>query len=831
MKRSLNPLLLSLITVLFAFFQNIFSQTTGIHGKGKISGKVIDSTNELPIEYVSIGLLRDNSNIEINGSTTDSNGNFTINNIPDGCYNIALYFMGYKNGAYSDIEISKVNRDIHLGNIRMVGSECILAKVSTKTKANTVEYTVDKIVYNAENDITSQGGSAIDILRKVPQVSVDINGNVELQGKSNIRFLINGKPSSIFGNSLADALAAIPVSQIKSIEAITSPGAKYDAQGTGGIINIILKDNKLKGFDGNVALNAGTRFETGTLNLNFRNNNLGINTFFSGNAQLNSHTPNSQDRTSIDINAHSTTHLLQQGYTDFKRHGLNVGIGFDWSISKRNTLTGSVTSNLLGNQSLNELNQQQLTMDYSGSILLEKNGYRNSTNHSSVTSVDLNLNYRKGFKKKGEELIIALITSNSQLNSNYRQVQIYSGAAKPYNGTVSNNLGTDNNLNFSIDYILPVSEHFSVEMGVKHVQQHIVSVTDIGFLQPQTELFQHDTLQSNRLKYIMKINAAYVSSAFTLFKRLDVRVGARTEYTGIAIDFPNTHMPSYKIVVPSVILSRKFKKNRLMKMAYTRRIERPDYSSLNPFANLSDPHNISKGNPGLHYEISDNVEIGYSKTFTNGGNLYLGLNEWINTFEMRRITTFYPTYNIGDSTYTNVSVSIRRNIDAGYNSGGNISFAYPITKTLNMRGNFSAVHRYIFSSMYFGNMDLGFVYRGTINISLRLPRDFIIEAFGNYTSTVKSVQGLNPQYISYFIACRKQFWNKKASIGLTATNPFNRYIKQVTTLSTDNYSSYSVRKLPYRYFGISFTCKLGKLEFKKKKDEGRNDFINNPPPY
>jgi outer membrane receptor protein involved in Fe transport len=145
---------------------------------------------------------------------------------------------------------------------------------------------VDKIVFNAANDVTSQNGAAIDVLRKVPQVTVDADGNVELQGNANIRFLINGKPSSIFGNSLADALASIPASQIKSIEVVSSPGAKYDAQGTGGIINIVLKDNKVRGINGSINATGGTLFETGSLNLNYKNNNFSMNAFFSGNAQL-----------------------------------------------------------------------------------------------------------------------------------------------------------------------------------------------------------------------------------------------------------------------------------------------------------------------------------------------------------------------------------------------------------------------------------------------------------------------------------------------------------------------------------------------------------------
>ena len=163
-----------------------------------------------------------------------------------------------------------------------------------------IENKIDKIVFNAERDLTSQGGVATDVLKKVPQVSVDVDGNVELSGSSSIQFLINGKPSTVFGSNITDVLQSIPASQIKSIEVITNPGAKYDAQGLGGIINIILKENRAKGINGNLSLNGGTINENGSFNFNARKNNIGFNAFVSGESRLSTNTPNSSDRLSVD---------------------------------------------------------------------------------------------------------------------------------------------------------------------------------------------------------------------------------------------------------------------------------------------------------------------------------------------------------------------------------------------------------------------------------------------------------------------------------------------------------------------------------------------------
>jgi hypothetical protein len=237
---------------------------------GTISGKVFDKSTNQPLEYATISVINKQSGKTITGTVADSKGAFVISNIPFDTYQVNIEFIGYEKTTLDNIILKSDKRSVSLGTVSLSSSIHNLESVTVIGDKPVVENRIDKIVYNVSNDITSQGGAAIDVLKKVPQVTVDIDGNVELQGNSNIRFLINGKPSSVFGNSLADALASIPASQIKSVEAITNPGAKYDSQGTGGIINIILYDNKMQGVNGNINLSAGSRLENGSLNLNIR---------------------------------------------------------------------------------------------------------------------------------------------------------------------------------------------------------------------------------------------------------------------------------------------------------------------------------------------------------------------------------------------------------------------------------------------------------------------------------------------------------------------------------------------------------------------------------
>ena len=793
----------------------------------KITGRVMDAATQKPVEYASIAITDKRSKI-VNGSVTDAKGQFEVLNVQAGIYSISIDFIGYKVYKMDSVEITDTKRSFSLYTIQLSPSKETLNAVTVTSKAPIIENKIDKIVYNVANDVTSQGGVALDVLKKVPQVTVDIDGNVELQGNASIRFLINGKPSSVFGNNLADALSSIPASQIKSIEAITSPGAKYDAQGTGGIINIILKDSKVQGYNGSINIGAGTRLENGSVNLNVRHNNFGINAFFSGNAQLTSHTPFSQDRTSKDTAAKRTTHLVQDGYSNFERNGYQSGMGFDWAISKNDNLSGSLGYNHFSNRNKGFTIQDQLTQDISGNTVSDISNFRNSDSRSGTHSTDWSLNYKKKFKKEGQELDVQFNTSAGKPNSNYLQIQTYKGQAIPYTGRTSNNPGSDKEANLSLDYSHPVNDHFMIETGLKTVWQTIYSVADVLTLNPANNQYAKDPAQSYTLNYDRKIYAAYLSGSFSINKILNIKTGLRLEHTDTKIDFPGTSIPSYNTVVPSVILSHNFGDGKTLKLAYSHRIERPDYREINPFLNLSDPYNISTGNPLLQPEIGDNFELGFNRSFDNGGSIYVSLVSRFNSHDIKPYTTFYPNFKIGDSVYTNVSVSTRLNIGLENRSGISISGSLPLTKSLNLRTNIFISNRHVVNQLNANSTTDGLDGRINLNATYQLPRNLVLEGFANYNTSVNNIQGKQPQFFAYTFAFRKFFLNKKASIGFTATNPFNQYIPQVTTVTTQNYSSYNIRSVPYRSFGISFSYKFGKLEFKKIKEDD-NNYQNNPP--
>jgi ferric enterobactin receptor len=793
----------------------------------KLSGKIFDKAVNQPLEYATISVIDRSSGKTVNGTIADAKGSFVISDLPLATYKISIGFIGYENIVIDSVTLSNANKAVSLGTVYLNPSTHSLQNVTITGDKPIVESKIDKIVYNAANDITSQGGAAIDVLKKVPQVTVDVDGNVELQGNANIRFLINGKPSSVFGSSLADALASIPASQIKSIEAITNPGAKYDSQGTGGIINIILQDNKMTGVNGNVNVTAGSRLENASVNLNMRHNNFGVNAYFGGNAQLKSQVPSTQERVTTDTINKVITALSQDGIGEFQRQGFHSGIGFDWAISKHDNITGSLGYNRFGNHSTGVINLEELIRDFSDSTLEDIKSVRNSENRSRFSSFDWSLDYRKKFRKEGQELDILYNASHGDPYGNYSQTQSYIDQTTPYMGQSSSNPGTDDETELSVDYTHPVSENFKIETGAKSTFQKLHSISDVSVYSPLSDIFVTDPLQSYNSKYDLNVYAGYLSASFKLLRFFDVKSGVRYEYTTVTLDNANTSVPSYGTTVPTVVVSHNLSKTQSVKLAYSKRIERPGYRELNPFMNLSDPYNITTGNPYLKPEIANNFELGYNMGFKKGGNVYVSLIERINTQDVKQMTIFYPEYVIGDSTYTNVSVTTSQNIGKEYNSGLSASGSYPVTSHLNLRGNIMITHRYLVTELGSGNMSTGFRSRFNVNATYQLPKDLVFELFGMYSSPAQGIQGKIPQFFIYNFAFRKLFWDKKGSLGFTATNPFNKYINQVTTIETPDYASKYIRKMPFRSFGISFTYKFGKLEFKKGKQEDENNYLNN----
>lgn len=783
--------------------------------KGTITGKVVDAATKVPVDYATISLYKQGATSPFDGTTTDPKGNFKISNVSPGDYKVTIDFLGYTKQTIDHVIVSPAEKIASMGTINLAPVRNQLKEVNITAAAPTVENKIDKLVYNPANDLTAQGGVALDVLQKVPMVTVDINGNVELMGNTNIQFLINGKPSTIFGSSITDALQAIPASQIKNIEVITNPGAKYQASGTGGIINIILKDSKVQGVNGSVNLNAGTRLENGSFNINARKGNFGVNAFFSGNGNLSSTTPSSASRLSYNKTRDTATQLYQNGASAFKRSGYRSGLSFNWDLTKRDQLVAAFNFNHFGNNSSGYINNDQHTFATLNNFNVDTMSVNNSTSSFSANSFDLSLAYKKTFAKKDQELDVLYNSSYGSNTVDYTQEQDYTNVIHAPLGTLGNNPGKDRETDIQIDYTQPLSKDFAFETGARATIEDINNTITTDTLGAGGYSF--NPRQSYGFHFNRKIFAYYLSTTFSLFNNfIDGKAGLRYEYTNSTSDFPNTIIPSYGILAPSFVISHKLDKTQAIKFSYSYRLERPDYRSLNPFYNISDPHNISTGNPSLKPELGHNFELGYNKSFNKGPNVYVAAFYRYNTNDLQSFTTFYDSLSIGNSVYRNVFLTQRYNIGRETTEGVNLYASLPVGK-LTFRTNMFFADRITDNP---GSPQVsGFAYRINLNTSYEFANNLAAEAFINYRSSQKGIQGTNPAFLFYNFAVRKQFMNKKASIGLTAANPFNEYVRLSSTTFGPNFNQTSLREIPLRSFGISLTYKFGKLDFKKDRDQ------------
>ena len=806
------------------FFLLLFSAgaiaQNNTNNDNKISGKIIDAVTKQPVDFATVSIYRQGSKSPFNGTSTDPKGNFKIENLAPGDYFLTVDFIGYKQQKIEHVIVNNTVKNLSLGNISLAPSQSQLKEVNITAAAPAVENKIDKLVYNPANDLTAQGGAALDVLKKVPMVSVDLDGNVELMGNANIRFLINGKPSSIFGASLADALQSIPASQIKTIEVITSPGAKYDAEGTGGIINIVLKDNKVQGVNGNLNLSAGTRFENGSFNLNVKKGDFGVNAFFSSNAQLNTTTLTTSSRTTYSNTRDTTTQLNQSGSSVFKRSGYQSGISFNWDISKKDQLTASFNFNHFGNNSHGAISQNQTTSVNLPSSAVDTMSINNSTSHFSASSADWSLAYKKTFDKKDQELDVLYHSSFGSNTNYYTQELDYTNVIYQPSGSIGNNPGTDRETDVSIDYTQPVTDNFTIETGAKATIEDLSNTVTTQTL--TDSVYLPNPFQSYSFEYKRSIYAYYVSTNFSAFHNfLDVKGGLRYEYTVSASDFPNTTIPSYGILAPSFVFSHKLNKTETIKLSYSYRLQRPDYRILNPFYNISDPHNISTGDPELKPELGHNFELGYNKSFDKGSNIYIAAFYRYNTEDIQQFTTVDSVLKIGNITYTNVALTQQFNLGKEDNVGINLYGSVPITSRLTIRSNMFFAYRTSYNPG-FQTTD-GYMYRINMNASYDFGHDFAAEMFGNYRSSQRTIQGTNPGFYFYNLAVRKQFMNKKMSLGITAANPFNHYVDLNANTYGQNFTLNSGRQIPLQSVGIIFSYKFGKLEFKKEREPKDNN--------
>ncbi|RZJ63377.1 MAG: TonB-dependent receptor [Flavobacterium sp.] len=809
MKKALFFFLLCFGT--FSTFAQNFGAQSSI--KGRISGTVTDSIAKIPVEYASVSLYKDEQPAPVAGVVTETDGSFKLDGIAPGKYKLVISFIGYADKT-KFIETTGAKPDLDLGNISVSANATSLNEVVVQANNGLVANKIDKIVYNVEKDVTAAGGSASDVLQKVPMVSVDINGNVSVRGDANVRILINGKPTGATSANVADVLKTIPADQIKNIEVVTSPSAKYDAEGSAGIINIITKQKNTSGISGSVSGGVGTRQNNLNANVNYNKNRFSLSANLGGNNGW----PQDADFSSRQTIDNGTVNTLQttDGENRVRRLGINGSItaGYEFNAfhNLRSTFRvndGEWKSDGMSTNVFTDLNNAANNSSYTGET------------HSKNTwgGFDWNLDYTRKFKKEGHEFTFSSQWSHSKNTTDY--VSLFSDF---YPNQSANNDAKNNEYTLQLDYTLPVSEKLKLEAGGKTILRRISS-NFVNMIPDADGDFIYDPVNSNLYDYDQDVFAGYAVGTITLPKDYTVMAGARIEQTNIKGDPTNalqTDIESfenkYTTFIPSVTLQKKLTDNASLKLSYTKRITRPSLNFLNPFINRSNIQAQTQGNPDLDPEISQTYELGYS-TFSQKRTINLSVYYRHISGLIEGIATPLEDES---GTITNY-----RNIGENNSFGMNFFGSVTLFKNLSLRGNFNAYTYKPNASGVFVDQqtqnDTYVQYSAFVSGNYNFKHDLVAEVLMIQNSRRRTLQGVNPAFNLMVFGVKKQFWNKTASIGLNITSPFRNGLEFKSESSGPGFTQQSSFNYPIRSFGLTFSYNFGKMSFSDAGKKGVNN--------
>ena len=793
-------------------------------GSGKISGVIMDAETNKPVEFANVALIDTKTDKTVDGTMCDENGKFTLNKIVEGTYSITVTFIGYESSTIGNLLIDKKS-DLNLGTLKLQTTAKVLNEVVVESQRQIVEEKVDRLVYNAENDATTKGGDATDVLKRVPMLSVDMDGNVSMRGSANILVLINNKPSSIMAASVADALKQIPADQIKTVEVITSPSAKYDAEGSGGIINIITKKNTLQGLTLNVDAGAGNRGANLGLNGAYRAKKMGFTLGGFGRANYNISGRFENVQQTLD-SLEDLTWTTTQQEADTRSRGLfgNYTLGWDYDINKYNSIVASARIGARNNTSY----QDGFTTFVFDETNPGERTIQDVETENLNNSIDLNLTYTHTYEKPQREL--SFLGNYSRNNGTNNFVTDFSELRNVPTASSTKNLNDSYNeeMTAQVDYQTPIAENQILEIGGKDIMRKAFSeFTSYGDPEGDgTYIPSGNTTLSNNLNYDQNILAGYMSYTLTTKSAISVKAGARYEYTTITA-YSQTEddidIPEYGAFVPSVNISKRLKSGKTVKAAFNRRIQRPSLRFLNPNVQYGNQYDISYGNPNLDPEYSNNFELSYS-TFVKATNI--------------NISAFWRNTNNGIQSIRSVVVDSVRRVATTYDNigqedaiGVNI-FANSTVGKLMLNGGVDVYYQMLDNNLPTSDPDFelysasneGLVATGRVFGSYNFSKGWGLQFFGMYRGRQIQLQGTQGGMGFYGMGVRKEFANKKGSIGFAGENFFATQMKIKSNVESPLVMRENLNVIRNLGFRVNISYRIGKMSMEGPK---RRRSINN----
>ena len=801
-------LLVLLIIPFFSLSQNRGSGNGSYKGSGKdnskdyikgnISGKIVDSKTGKILEYANISLTNINWDKIIEGTISDAKGRFSMNKIRTGSYQISVSYLGYEIQSVN-FKLTKKKPDIKLADILLVANNEMLSEVKITEQKPIFESKIDKIVYNAENDMNEGLNDATDVLRKAPLLTVDLEGEVSLRGSKNIKFLVNGKASTFFSSDIATALQMIPADEIKSVEIITSPGAKYDGEGDAGIVNIITKRKVIDGYKSTINGSFGNRMNKQSVNLSLGKGRFGISARGSARYSWPRKGESKFGRRSwdeIDLNGDTTglSTLNQESKTFGNWVGIGGSINMYYDINAYNSIMSDIRFGSRG--SFNEKN----TITNNNDTINYKSFLETS---SESKNIEWSTDYTKTFANDDErEFNISL-----QIGGDLGDDNIYSSREEINQYSTYND---EKEIEFTLqtDYIHPFMEENKLELGAKLINRdrEVVSTT--------TSKINEVRQAQNIFNYNQQVLSTYISSDWSFNNDIGLKTGVRYEYTIINGDFKGNQ---YGNILPNITISKNFSKTKSLKLSYNNRILRPGIQNINPNIIKNDDYSTSEGNPELTPANAKQIEMGYNqfgRKYQGSYNLYI-----------KKTSDIIERYSRIDNGITKSSYeNIGSSTNYGFNYFGSLRF-----DKFNLRTGFNLYR-------YEGNGDINdqkisltssLLYSYNFGGSYNIGDYWKAECWGFFRSPNQTIQGSSTSFSMMSFGVKKEFKNKRGSLGIRIIEPFKDKKIFITDITGQNFTQISERILTFRSVGISFKYTFGKLNFKSssKKSSIKNDDV------
>lgn len=824
MKLICNKFLL-LFLILCTITVNLFAQ----EGAGRISGKLTDPTTNEGIPYASAIVFNSKTMAKVRGAQTDLNGNFVIENIPDGTYTFKASYIGFQTMVRDSVKITGATV-LNFGDIKMkVSKGNTISEVSVTAERASLQLGIDKKVFSVDQSLVSEGGSAADLLQNVPSVETDLDGNVSLRGSNGVKVLIDGKPSLIAGGNIAQILQSIPASSIESVELITNPSAKYDAEGQSGIINIVLKRNKKLGFNGSLALTAGNKDNyNGNTNLSFQNQ--AINIYGNYGYRYGSRYGGGYNNISYLNSTNPTAFANQDSDSESLDKSHNLKAGIDYYVTQKDILSFSGGFNIRDNNRSEILSINQF--DLSKNPVQLSN--RNNSNLGNGNSFDLNLDFIHKFKQPKEELTFNFgFSRGTNNNEQTYHTSIYNinGAAVNQVPMIQQNIndGNNRNLNFQADYTLPIGKAGKIEAGARNQVRKSESATMAFLFNPVSQAMDPNLNLTNDFNSTDRVSAAYINYQNQI-NSFGYQIGLRGEDASLDTKlgtYPSVGVVNfipgkiaYTRLYPSVYLTQKFSGENQVQLSYSRRVNRPRGWDTNPFLDVSDPFNYRQGNPTLKPEDVHAFELSYSKYFKIGS--FTGTGYFRQTNDVIQRVRTEPDNN-------GITLTTPQNLTRSTASGIELISRINMSKVWNFTANANLYKNNITGVPAFGIVEnSGFSWSANLTNNVTLPHNISVQLKGDYRAKEVMAQGVRNAMYGLDGGAKYDFPNKKASLSLNVRDVFGTRKWSMTTKGQNSIVDFR-RYMQGTSANLTFSYRFGKSTFDLKKNKKQEQQDSRPP--